>query len=437
MSVRILTGDALEQLRGLPAESVQCCVTSPPYYGLRCYGTEGQIGLEETPEAHIARLVEVFAEVRRVLRRDGVLWLNYGDAYAHSGACGGASPDGPRAHREQGAIAQRISGGTLTEGYKPKDLLMLPSRVALALQADGWWLRSMLPWVKRSAMPESVTDRPATAIEYVFLLSKSARYFFDMEAVRAPLLPSTLERGYTAAYMDGVETGKTAAAPDDVRAKENWRENGYVPTGRNFRNSDLFYASLAPPHGLISGAGGDGEGAPLALDVNPAGFSQAHFATFPPKLIEPLIKAATSEKGCCSKCGALWVRDVENQKPDRAPREPRAKAVTSPRHDGNAWNENDGRGFIPTDSKTLGWSPSCGCNVEPAYPCTVLDPFGGAMTTGLVADRLGRDAVLIELNPEYAEMARARIQADGGLFSDVRDQGSTNQADVRHEPSDT
>ncbi len=462
MTVEILIGDVMAKLAELPDESVQCAVTSPPYYGLRCYDAEGQIGLEATPEAHIARLVEVFREVRRVLRADGVLWINYGDCYA-------TQPAGNKGittkERWSPPKANNLTYGgnkpfsTIGHGAKPKDLLMLPARVALALQADGWWLRSMLPWVKRSAMPESVTDRPATAIEYVFLLTKSGEatfwqhrdggatnrrpepdyrwihketgqevdappegwnltadktwrrvnlwrgrdYFYDAEAVRSPLQASTVERGYTAAYMDGVETGKTASAPDSVRAKDNWRQNGYVPAGRNFRNSDLFYASLAAPHGLICGA--DGE--PLALDVNPAGFAEAHFATFPPRLIEPLIKAGSSEKGCCPACGAPWVREVEiTDRPGHKPR------IDELRFKGGSGTHGSSK------IKTLGWSPSCDCEnsfttvADDPVPCTILDPFGGAGTTGLVADRLGRDAVLIELNPDYAAMARKRIDTD-------------------------
>ncbi len=424
MSIRILTGEATARLRELPCASVHACVTSPPYFGLRDYGTgswsggdpdcehrigvedykargndggrprpgvdvsgcrdcgairtdEG-IGLERSPEEHIDALVRLFREVRRVLRPDGVLWLNYGDAYA--GYWGGKAQEHTPLRRENNGF-----------GLKHKDLMLMPSRVALALQADGWWLRSMMPWVKRNPMPESATDRPGTAVEYVFMLTHSARYFYDAEVVR---------------HVDGGKpSGNDFKRPhrlsyDDRGQEQQWEPGG----GRNFRNSDLFYSSLTPPHGLISSEDG-----PLALDVNLAGFAEAHFATFPPKLIEPLIKAATSEKGCCPGCGAPWVREVE-----------RTTMVIdrSERTHERGRTRSSGTMLEPPTAKTLGWSPSCACDGEPV-PCTVLDPFGGAGTTGLVADRLGRDCILIELSPEYADMALRRLEKDGGMFAEV------------------
>ncbi len=466
MTVEILVGDVMDKLAELPDESVQCAVTSPPYYGLRCYDAEGQIGLEATPEAHIARLVEVFREVRRVLRADGVLWLNYGDAYASSGQPGYQALDKLGARLGTGGghkhSSKPVGRAPTPAGLKPKDLLMLPARVALALQADGWWLRSMLPWVKRSAMPESVTDRPATAIEYVFLLTKSGEttfwqhrdggatnrqpepdyrwihketgqevdappegwnltadktwrrvnlwrgrdYFYDAEAVR---------QGVTGTANARRKDGEPPYSHDGGGGFDNrqntWKET-YVPNARNFRNSDLFYASLAAPHGLICGA--DGE--PLALDVNPAGFAEAHFATFPPKLIEPLIKAGSSEKGCCAACGAPWVRKVTKSSGGQTGaswhnHNNDAESGNNKSNGGQAWKTYQA-------GETLGWSPSCDCEnsfttvADDPVPCTILDPFGGAGTTGLVAGRLGRNAVLIELNPDYAAMARKRIDTD-------------------------
>lgn len=476
MTVSILTGDALAVLRGLPGESVQCCVTSPPYYGLRDYGTaewhagdpgcdhriggqvqdnkakgaitsgvrpgvdaskcldcgarreDAGIGLEATPEAHIARLVEVFAEVRRVLRRDGTLWLNYGDAYA-STVNGRSAADTKAAGADDRTFRDKPVS-TVGHGAKPKDLLMLPSRVALALQADGWWLRSMLPWVKRSAMPESATDRPATAVEYVFLLTKSARYYYDAEAVRQTYQPDSVAR---VARGRSDQHKWADGGPGDQTLARDISKACTSPNGRNFRNSDLFFASLEPPFGLISGEDGPalrslGEGGrPLALDVNPAGFAEAHFATFPPRLIEPLIKAGSSEKGRCPACAAPWLRELEKA----------TGGLTDWQSGGIAAGKSDqvkiGQQAWDTyqSGKTLGWLPSCDCKAFQGYPhydddtpkpvpCTVLDPFGGAGTTGLVADRLGRDAILIELNPEYAEMARKRIQGDAPLLTEVR-----------------
>ena len=201
---RILQGDALAVLRTLPAESVHCCVTSPPYFGLRDYGVPGQIGLELSYPDYVARLLEVFREVRRVLRSDGTLWLNIGDSYATGagkvGECPGGGKQGERwkgyrgghdasPKHADGAIGPMTQANRLPQpGLKPKDLMMIPARVALALQADGWYLRSDIIWAKPNPMPESVTDRPTKAHEYLFLLSKSERYFYDYEAIKEPAI---------------------------------------------------------------------------------------------------------------------------------------------------------------------------------------------------------------------------------------------------------
>ena len=344
MSVRILVGDCLERLRTLPEESVHCVVTSPPYWGLRDYGVEGAIGLEPTFGEHINTIVTVFREVRRVLRKDGTLWLNYGDAYSsgdRSTYRSGASDN--KGHLVQNGLARPKT----PPGLKPKDLMMMPARVALALQADGWWLRSEIVWHKPNPMPESVRDRPTSAHEKLFLLTKAARYFYDAEAVRTK----------TDANLRNVWTIPTHAYPD------------------------------------------------------------AHFATFPPKLVEPCIKAGTSEKGCCPECGTPWVRGMEVHDPDGRL--------------GRSWHDDDpkerlaiGQRGMPRGEgrpihRTSGWQPLCDCGAGDPAPCTVLDPFGGSGTVGLIASRLGRDAILIELSPEYAEMAERRIHGDAPLLADV------------------
>jgi len=185
-------GDALARLRNLPDASVQCCVTSPPYFGLRDYGHTDQIGLEQAPEEYVARLVEVFREVRRVLRSDGTLWLNVGDSYWGSGPNRqtGLKTEGRASDYGDGSDTRIARHGTL----KPKDLVGIPWAVAFAMRSDGWYLRSDVIWAKRACMPESVTDRPTRAHEYVFLLTKSADYFFDQDAVREPHQTDGAER---------------------------------------------------------------------------------------------------------------------------------------------------------------------------------------------------------------------------------------------------
>ena len=335
MAVRLLIGDCRARLAELPAQSVHTCVTSPPYFGLRDYGVAGQIGLEDTPEAFVAQMVDVFREVRRVLRDDGTLWLNLGDSYAGSW---GAQSRGNATGEDKATIsgsstlsARQIEAhprgqtgtGSLknTPGLKAKDLIGIPWRVAFALQADGWYLRQDIIWAKPNPMPESVRDRCTKAHEYVFLLSKGPRYYYDAEAIAEELAPASFERakysrvGHSKdVYGDGITNVRNPATDAESRARE-------IESGQRNRRS-VWTVATQP-------------------------FKEAHFATYPPELIEPCILA-----GC----------------------------------------------------------PAGG---------TVLDPFGGAGTTGLVADRLQRDAILIELNPTYAEIARKRLQGDGGMFSEV------------------
>lgn len=311
----ILNGDALETLRQMPPESVHCCVTSPPYWGLRDYGVEGQMGLEPTIQEWVANMVAVFEEVRRVLRSDGTCWLNIGDSYASSPS--GSFGDG-KAPADGGACRSNKPKMDYGNTIKPKDLCLQPERLAIALQDAGWYVRSRICWAKKSPMPESVKDRPTNAWEHVWLLSKSAKYYYDAEAVREPQIHAHLVNEN---YGELSENNKFSSAEGNRSAKfgTKWSptKRQYNPNGRNLRNVWL-------------------------LATEP--FPQAHFATFPSKLVEPCVKAGCPESG------------------------------------------------------------------------TVLDPFLGAGTTLLVASRLGRKGVGIELNPEYCQMARDRIVGDAPLL---------------------
>jgi DNA modification methylase len=363
MTVSILIGDVRKTLATLPAESVQCIVTSPPYYGLRDYGVDGQIGLEPTPEEYVAELVAVFREARRVLRADGVLWLNLGDSYAAGGNGGGNKND-----TNVGSLSAPPKKAPL--GYKQKDLLGIPWRVAFALQADGWWLRSECIWAKPNPMPESVTDRPTKAHEQVFMLTKSARYFYDAAAVAE----AASENKPFASSSNG---GEKAAALGQ-------RGGNLGVPAHETRNRRTVWTIASQP------------------------FSGAHFATMPPDLAEICIKAGTSERGQCPHCGAPWVR-VEKKTPMVLARSERTHEKGRTRSSGTM--------VEPPRSETVGWKQSCACPAHDPIPQTVLDPFGGAGTTGLVADRLQRNAILCELNPAYAEIARERINGEGGLFA--------------------
>ena len=385
MSVRIITGDCRDLMRSMDAESVDCIVTSPPYWGLRDYGTafwqggdsdcdhifartlgmrastlqggkanqpaesvyracpkcsatriDRQLGMEPTLGEHLATMVDVFETARRVLKPTGTLWLNYGDSYAasvngRSAADTKAIGDDDRTFRDKpmstvgpirpgnpdknGGVSNRDGLRVDCESrLKPKDLCMVPNRLAIALQEAGWWVRSEIIWAKPNPMPESVRDRPTSSHEKLWLLTKSERYFYDAEAIAE-------EANHPAGpgNMNGSRYVLAAQSDPMMRTKSGLTQIGPRPI-RNKRN---------------------------VWTIPSQPFSEAHFATFPPALIEPCILAG------CPKGG------------------------------------------------------------------TVLDPFGGAGTTGMVADRLGRNAILIELNPVYAAMARDRVTGDAGLFAEV------------------
>jgi len=299
----ILIGDSFEMLATLPSKSAQCCVTSPPYWGLRDYGVDGQLGLEKTPEQYVGNLRLMFEQVKRVIKDDGTLWLNLGDSYAASGKGGSGTTsmlNGGKKTQDICAIVGRTKAvGTL----KPKDLVGIPWRVAFALQQDGWYLRQDIIWHKPNPMPESVRDRCTKAHEYIFLLSKSPKYFFDVGAIKEPSVEFQKVGARRREKFDGESF---------VEAKQRgWGNNCGVS---DFRQKRSVWTVTTKP------------------------FKGAHFATFPPALIEPCILA----------------------------------------------------GSKPGD--------------------TILDPFFGAGTTGLVAQKHGRKYLGIEINPDYAEMARQRLE---------------------------
>jgi len=559
----IYQGHVLDVLKGLPDESVHCIVTSPPYWGLRDYGIEGQLGLEKTPEEYIEKMVEIFREVRRVLRSDGTLFLNLGDSYMGSGGAHkehhanpglsksferggvphanlcGTSDKAPVNYQDHGCLCENLcdvcrevyrnhrfhndnllvsmliaslflpnlenkgfeSGHSptldfshleshilnairdygnfvflsdeqissflesmpdefsrqlldecwqrgnrgeclfcgrslisdaspfscklgeslktsdytrgnalfaaeqdnhnqnknrvceycsvsfkpqstvnnkLSQQLKPKDLCGIPWRVALALQADGWWLRSDIIWHKPNPMPESVTDRPTKAHEYMFLLTKSAKYFYDAEAVREKHQP------------DGRKVTTTTIGPG--AHKNHCGSAGHERWPNSGRNKRTVWTIPTKP------------------------FPQAHFATFPPALVEPCILAGTSEKGCCAECGAPWERIIE--KGELVPDNPNYKPRGNKRGDGFVKNamtpsgETQGHPNFHYEKKTIGWQPTCKCNAG-KKPCVVLDPFLGSGTTAMVAYKHDRKFIGIELSKPYLDdIAIPRIEKE-------------------------
>jgi len=332
----IHVGDCRALLREIPDDSIHCVVTSPPYWGLRDYGVADQIGLEATPEEYMAELVAVFREVRRALRPDGTLWLNLGDCYATGAAILRKKTRALRDGSHAGKHTAMAAMGPMTQpnripihGLKPKDMVGIPWRVAFALQADGWYLRCDIIWSKPNQMPEAVTDRPTKAHEFVFLLSKSERYYYDAAAIKEPVTGRAHPRG------DGVNP---KAGPKD----EGRDDQGLKPSTRFGRGAGFRVKQNASFSGAIAGLV-DERNKRSVWTIATEPYGGAHFATFPRKLVETCILA-----GC----------------------------------------------------------PAGGI---------VLDPFGGSGTVGQVSEALGRQWILIELSPEYAQLARART-AQRGLF---------------------
>ena len=434
--IRFLHGDCREVLRKLAPDSVHCIVTSPPYYGLRDYGTgswEGgnpdhthdvvparggrggsgspgkqtvgatpsfisarecscgarridhQIGMEETPDAYVASMIEVFRELRRVLRPDGVAWLNLGDSYASGGGTGTQGARGQRFDRRHTQEALLDKRYWLESGIKPKDLLMIPHRIALALQADGWWVRADNVWAKRNSMPESVDDRTTRSHEYVFQLTKSERYFYDAVAIEED---ADIPAGTRAAKGAGA---RRQAKGVNGRPAEYWEY-----TGRRNKRSVWF------------------------IPTTP--YLEAHFAVMSPELAETCILAGTSEVGACRACGAPWERLIEKHK-GFAGGSGRAGRTAEEANASGKWaGATHGRDVAlgPVVYKqTIGWQMSCDCPIGKPVPCIVLDPFSGAGTTALISDRLGRDAIGIDLNEAYVDMAVRRVSKDAGFFAEI------------------
>lgn len=362
-------GNCLDVLPTLESQSIQCVVTSPPYFGLRDYGVEGQMGLEKTPAEYVEKLVQVFREVRRVLRDDGTLWLNLGDSY---------NSPGPNNHNKSSIIGTtKLDGQPSTKsvpGLKHKDLIGIPWRVALALQADGWYLRQDIIWSKPNPMPEGVTDRCTKAHEYIFLLSKQAHYFYDADAIKEASI-----------YGPGC----------------GWDDAGHEIARKTFNMANPSFRAIKPTRNRRS-----------VWTITTKPFREAHFATFPPEIPEICIKAGTSEKGQCPECGNPWVRVVEKGElvgKDRGGnykgRESEVDAAMQNRMKGC-----DSRPGMSYENKTTGWQPTCSHGLDPV-PQTVCDPFSGAGTVGMVAEKLDREFIGIELNPAYNEMAEKRIDA--------------------------
>jgi DNA modification methylase len=355
--------------------------------------------LEPDYREYIVNMVGVFREVRRVLRADGVAFVNMGDSYAGGGPA------------KNGGVSNRDGLGRVT-GLKAKDLCGIPWRLAFALQEDGWWLRQDIIWSKPNPMPESVTDRCTKAHEYVFLLSKSERYYFDSEAVKEPMAECSIAQ-INQPTFHAQKGGPKDYGPDSNRSARKALEN-LAANSNGTRNRRSVWEIPEDEYRQFLQWKAQQRVASDVWEIATAPFPEAHFATYPPALVEPCILAGCPER-CCAQCGAPWVRVTDGATyydGTMIGSDPQRKY--GHREYGRGPKNNLGASI----RKTLGFFPSCSCNAG-TVPGTVLDPFFGAGTTGLVADRLGRNCIGIELNHEYAAMAEQRIKEDAPLLTEV------------------
>ena len=412
---QIIKGDSLEELKKIKKSTFHCCITSPPYWGLRDYGIEGQVGREDSVSTYVESLVNISLEVKRVLRDDGTYWLNIGDTYCGAGHTNKEVPDPKYAAREQEqkAIAlNTYNSKTKLEGFKSKELLGIPWEVVKALQKpilscnecnykghwikwghipnhrkwcpickkivdyskyeDGWYLRTDIIWSKNNPIPDPVKDRPTRSHEYIFLLTKNKKYYYDFHAV----LESALESNRKSSRI---------GAKNQIGTQR--KDQGRTYAGDIKRNKRTVWT------------------------VSVANFPSAHFATFPEKLIEPCILAGTSEKGCCPKCLSPWKKIIK--------REEQLITVYNSSKNKNScdiFNNKIDNKKMPQDKeeyrilfKNKGWEPTCNCGEKDVIPSVILDCFSGAATTGYVSIGRGRKYVGIEINQKYIDISEKRL----------------------------
>jgi len=504
-------GDVIRMLRKFPDKSVHTVITSPPYWGKRDYGTaswiggdpacdhkgepfrtkrdinkntnsggedkknregrqpmgrtcskcgakrqDNQIGLEPTVEQYVRKMVKVFREVRRVLRDDGTIWLNIANGYAHNGAAFGSESStltGRRQGPEMGMARRFVKKG---KGFRRKDMIPSAWMVAMALQHDGWRLRSDIIWYKKNPMPESAKDRPTVAHEYIFMLSKKSHYYYDHVAVKEDAVEYEVLRR-TKEFMKGLDT-KFNISRDNKTGQVNQSETGAVRNARarqelamsGKRNKRSVWETFDPVNfiawifehhpEIVREFIRETLAIGTVWNINSKPFKDAHFATFPPELIIPAIKAGSSEHGCCANCGSPYKRIL---KPSE-----RYKAILGQsyfEHDDqdlvrgkkkmrgtNKQNAMRDAGIPGAEYETRGWEKTCKCLCDEVVPAVVLDPFIGSGTTMDVSRRLGRNCVGIDLQPNYEKLRERRLRESLGMFAEVPEEKQS----ISNQPAD-
>ena len=399
LEITFLQGNCLDKIQELDDNSIDCVVSSPPYWGLRDYGVEGQLGLETTYQEHIKNIVEIFRAMKPKLKETATIWLNYGDSYA-------ATVNGTKVkdikNDDRGFVDKPFS--TIQGVLKPKDLVMIPNRIAIALQDDGWWIRSEIIWHKPNPMPESVKDRPTSAHEKIWLITKSKKYYYDADAIRVPQKQDSIARAGRDVWKNNkTDSGNYSIPNVDSAKKLNQKVLDTVAEGKipmaNKRN--VWTVTTKP-------------------------FKGAHFATFPKDLIEPCIKAGCPEK-ICVECGKPYIRKIKIGNYNKEYQKSCGGNVDGKYTGKSTKNYKGAKAQNPSETKKrileslkekidLGLHKNCECNTQDYKPGIVLDPFGGSGTTGIVSKHLKRKAILIELNEEYISIAKKRINKEFGLF---------------------
>lgn len=405
-------GDAIKKLKLLPSNSVDCVITSPPYYGLRNYGVKGQLGLEKTPELYIKKMVMLFEEIRRVLKPSGTVWLNIGDSY-----WGGKGKSG---QEKKSSLQERIHTGESFNKVcqnieqdirptdrkhphiKPKDLIGIPWMLAFALRKKGWYLRQDVIWNKKNCMPESVKDRCTKSHEYIFLLSKSPKYYFDYVAIQQPMAEYEVERRMK-------EKNKGLNSTYDLKRDDNTGLANQSQTGavRNVaRRHELAERGMANKRSVWT--------------IASSPYTGAHYATFSEDLIVDCIRAGTSEKGYCSHCGKPYIRLVKTELVPTIKASHNSKVderdLSADSNDaGSNWAKDGHKPGWVNKTTTIGWEASCKCNAT-IIPGVILDPFMGHATTAITSRKLDRDYVGIEINPKDVKESHKRIHKTLGIF---------------------